>query len=160
MRPVLGLRKCGYVLCATWEHDSAFQNDGSLLQPPPTYFSWGGGRDPLPSSGPKQPKQLAGPLGSPEGLSFLPPFCSSRITVLPSGVLQIYSVEPKDAGSYRCVATTVVGRRRSGEAKLTVAPGIQKMLLLFEHCCQQTLSPGVTGGNGSSPKCLPPQFHF
>lgn len=59
--------------------------------------------------------------------------------MLPSGVLQIYSVEPKDAGSYRCVATTVVGRRRSGEAKLTVAPGIQKILWLFEHCCQQTM---------------------
>ncbi|XP_070618308.1 protogenin isoform X2 [Erythrolamprus reginae] len=47
---------------------------------------------------------------------------AERITVLPSGVLQIYGVEPKDAGSYRCVATTVVGRRRSGEAELTVAP--------------------------------------
>ncbi|XP_034265178.1 protogenin isoform X1 [Pantherophis guttatus] len=53
---------------------------------------------------------------------------TDRITVLPSGVLQIYSVEPKDAGSYRCVATTVVGRRRSGEAKLTVAPATNTKL--------------------------------
>uniref|UniRef100_A0A8C6Y504 Protogenin n=1 Tax=Naja naja TaxID=35670 RepID=A0A8C6Y504_NAJNA len=53
---------------------------------------------------------------------------TERITVLPSGVLQIYNVEPKDAGSYRCVATTVVGRRRSGEAKLTVAPATNMKL--------------------------------
>ncbi|XP_026565382.1 protogenin [Pseudonaja textilis] len=53
---------------------------------------------------------------------------TERITVLPSGVLQIYSVEPKDAGSYRCIATTVVGRRRSGEAKLTVAPATNMKL--------------------------------
>ncbi|KAL7980288.1 hypothetical protein Chor_014617 [Crotalus horridus] len=51
-----------------------------------------------------------------------------RITVLPSGVLQIYSVEQKDAGSYRCVATTVVGRRRSGEATLTVVPATNTKL--------------------------------
>ncbi|XP_032088688.1 LOW QUALITY PROTEIN: protogenin [Thamnophis elegans] len=53
---------------------------------------------------------------------------TDRITALPSGVLQIYSVEPKDAGSYSCVATTVVGRRRSGEAKLTVAPATNTKL--------------------------------
>ncbi|KAM3828374.1 LOW QUALITY PROTEIN: protogenin [Vipera latastei] len=53
---------------------------------------------------------------------------TDRITVLPSGVLQIYSVEQKDAGSYRCVATTVVGRRRSGEATLTVVPATNMKL--------------------------------
>lgn len=103
----------------------------------------GGPRVPFQSS----PAGLQGPwqggearsLGSTDGLSFLLPFSPSRITVLPSGVLQIYSVEQKDAGSYRCVATTVVGRRRSGEATLTVVPGIQKILVLFEHCCQQTV---------------------
>ncbi|XP_063170395.1 protogenin [Candoia aspera] len=47
---------------------------------------------------------------------------ADRITVLPSGVLQIYSVRSRDAGSYRCVATTVAGRRKSGEATLTVVP--------------------------------------
>ncbi|KAM6425886.1 protogenin isoform 2-T2 [Liasis olivaceus] len=47
---------------------------------------------------------------------------TDRITTLPSGVLQIYSVQQKDAGSYRCVATTVAGRRKSGEATLTVVP--------------------------------------
>ncbi|XP_042331554.1 protogenin [Sceloporus undulatus] len=45
-----------------------------------------------------------------------------RITALPSGVLQIYSVQQKDAGSYRCVATTVANRRKSAEATLTVLP--------------------------------------
>ncbi|KAL0167502.1 hypothetical protein M9458_035724, partial [Cirrhinus mrigala] len=44
----------------------------------------------------------------------------SRITVLPSGVLQIQGVEQADAGSYRCVATNIASRRRSSEAVLTV----------------------------------------
>ena len=46
-----------------------------------------------------------------------------RITVLPSGVLQIQGVDRKDAGSYRCVAANIANRRRSVEATLTVTPG-------------------------------------
>lgn len=49
-------------------------------------------------------------------------FCD-RITALPTGVLQIYGVEQKDAGNYRCVATTIANRRKSTEAVLSVIPG-------------------------------------
>nr|XP_056721989.1 protogenin [Euleptes europaea] len=48
------------------------------------------------------------------------PTATDRITALPSGVLQIYNVQPKDAGNYRCVATTPANRRKSAEASLTV----------------------------------------
>jgi len=48
-----------------------------------------------------------------------------RITALPTGVLQIYGVEQKDAGNYRCVATTITSRRKSAEATLNVIPGTQ-----------------------------------
>uniref|UniRef100_A0A8C1I809 Protogenin n=1 Tax=Cyprinus carpio TaxID=7962 RepID=A0A8C1I809_CYPCA len=48
------------------------------------------------------------------------PQATERITVLPSGVLQIQGVERADAGSYRCVATNIASRRRSSEAVLTV----------------------------------------
>ncbi|XP_016303533.1 protogenin B-like [Sinocyclocheilus anshuiensis] len=48
------------------------------------------------------------------------PLATERITVLPSGVLQIQGVEQADAGSYRCVATNIASRRRSSEAELTV----------------------------------------
>ncbi|XP_015264644.1 PREDICTED: protogenin [Gekko japonicus] len=47
---------------------------------------------------------------------------TDRITALPSGVLQIYNVQQKDAGNYRCVASTVTHRRKSTEAALTVLP--------------------------------------
>ncbi|TTD92245.1 Protogenin A [Bagarius yarrelli] len=50
------------------------------------------------------------------------PLATDRITVLPGGVLQIQSVDQKDAGNYRCVATNIASRRRSMEATLTVAP--------------------------------------
>ncbi|KAH0619765.1 hypothetical protein JD844_014022 [Phrynosoma platyrhinos] len=50
------------------------------------------------------------------------PIAMDRITALPSGVLQIYGVQQKDAGSYRCVAATVANRRKSTEATLTVLP--------------------------------------
>ncbi len=50
----------------------------------------------------------------------------SRITVLPSGVLQIQGVEQTDAGSYRCVATNIASRRRSSEAELTMTAGYIK----------------------------------
>ncbi|KAB0375240.1 hypothetical protein FD755_013732, partial [Muntiacus reevesi] len=46
-----------------------------------------------------------------------------RITALPTGVLQIYDVDQRDAGNYRCVAATVAHRRKSMEASLTVIPG-------------------------------------
>ncbi|XP_060115984.1 protogenin [Heteronotia binoei] len=52
------------------------------------------------------------------------PAATDRMTALPSGVLQIYSVQQKDAGSYRCVATTVGNRRKSAEATLTVLPAL------------------------------------
>ncbi|XP_039540111.1 protogenin A [Pimephales promelas] len=48
------------------------------------------------------------------------PLATERITVLPSGVLQIQGVEQTDAGSYRCVATNIASRRRSADATLTV----------------------------------------
>ncbi|XP_029951024.1 protogenin A [Salarias fasciatus] len=50
------------------------------------------------------------------------PLTTERITVLPSGVLQIYGVQRSDAGSYRCIATNIASRRRSTEATLTVTP--------------------------------------
>ncbi|XP_029001063.1 protogenin A [Betta splendens] len=49
------------------------------------------------------------------------PLTTERITVLPSGVLQIHGVQRADAGSYRCIATNIASRRRSTEAALTVA---------------------------------------
>uniref|UniRef100_A0ACB8E5L3 Uncharacterized protein n=1 Tax=Sphaerodactylus townsendi TaxID=933632 RepID=A0ACB8E5L3_9SAUR len=48
------------------------------------------------------------------------PAATDRITALPSGVLQIYNVQQKDAGNYRCVATSVANRRKSAEAGLSV----------------------------------------
>ncbi|XP_074090717.1 protogenin [Macrotis lagotis] len=50
------------------------------------------------------------------------PLIMDRITALPSGVLQIYGVAQKDAGNYRCVATTIANRRKSLEATVTVLP--------------------------------------
>uniref|UniRef100_W5LPE9 Protogenin n=1 Tax=Astyanax mexicanus TaxID=7994 RepID=W5LPE9_ASTMX len=50
------------------------------------------------------------------------PLATDRITVLPSGVLQIQGVHLKDAGNYRCVAANIASRRRSVEAVLTVTP--------------------------------------
>lgn len=55
---------------------------------------------------------------------------SSRITVLPSGVLQIHGVQQVDAGNYRCIATNIASRRRSMEATLTVTQGISPISLL------------------------------
>lgn len=53
-----------------------------------------------------------------------------RITVLPSGVLQIHGVQRADAGNYRCIATNIASRRRSTEATLTVTPGVTPSLLV------------------------------
>ncbi|KAK1785401.1 hypothetical protein P4O66_018784, partial [Electrophorus voltai] len=50
------------------------------------------------------------------------PLATDRITVLPTGVLQIQGVEQRDAGNYRCVAANIANRRRSAEAALTVMP--------------------------------------
>ncbi|CAF99573.1 unnamed protein product, partial [Tetraodon nigroviridis] len=50
------------------------------------------------------------------------PLITERMTVLPSGVLQIYGVQRTDAGSYRCTATNIGSRRRSAEGFLTVTP--------------------------------------
>ncbi|XP_054858287.1 protogenin [Eublepharis macularius] len=50
------------------------------------------------------------------------PMATDRITALPSGVLQIYNVQQKDAGNYRCVAASLASRRKSAEATLTVVP--------------------------------------
>ncbi|XP_023984532.1 protogenin isoform X2 [Physeter macrocephalus] len=50
------------------------------------------------------------------------PVTMDRVTALPTGVLQIYDVDQKDAGNYRCVAATVAHRRKSMEALLTVIP--------------------------------------
>lgn len=50
-------------------------------------------------------------------------------------MLQIYGVEQKDAGSYRCVATTAANRRKSTEAVLSVIPGIYHVRFFFQwHC--------------------------
>uniref|UniRef100_A0A665TSM7 Protogenin n=1 Tax=Echeneis naucrates TaxID=173247 RepID=A0A665TSM7_ECHNA len=51
------------------------------------------------------------------------PLATERITVLPSGILQIHGVQRADAGNYRCIATNNASRRRSTEATLTVTPG-------------------------------------
>ncbi|XP_047435816.1 protogenin A [Mugil cephalus] len=50
------------------------------------------------------------------------PLATERITVLPSGVLQIHGVQRADAGNYRCITTNIASRRRSTEATLTVTP--------------------------------------
>ncbi|KAA8595606.1 hypothetical protein FQN60_010897 [Etheostoma spectabile] len=50
------------------------------------------------------------------------PLATERITVLPSGVLQIHGVQRADAGNYRCIVTNIASRRRSTEATLTVTP--------------------------------------
>ncbi|CAK6954868.1 protogenin A [Scomber scombrus] len=50
------------------------------------------------------------------------PLTTERITVLPSGVLQIHGVQRADAGNYRCITTNIASRRRSTEASLTVTP--------------------------------------
>uniref|UniRef100_A0A8D0AR44 Protogenin n=1 Tax=Sander lucioperca TaxID=283035 RepID=A0A8D0AR44_SANLU len=52
------------------------------------------------------------------------PLATERITVLPSGVLQIHGVQRADAGNYRCIVTNIASRRRSTEATLTVTPGV------------------------------------
>uniref|UniRef100_A0A8C5I4G0 Protogenin n=1 Tax=Gouania willdenowi TaxID=441366 RepID=A0A8C5I4G0_GOUWI len=58
------------------------------------------------------------------------PLTTERITVLPSGVLQIYGVSRADAGNYRCIATNIASRRRSSEATLTVTPGVSSITFL------------------------------
>ncbi|KAM9313261.1 protogenin [Gastrophryne carolinensis] len=50
------------------------------------------------------------------------PLDMDRITMLSKGVLQIYGITKKDAGTYRCVATSKSNRRKSAEATLTVLP--------------------------------------
>ncbi|XP_056134770.1 protogenin A-like [Lampris incognitus] len=50
------------------------------------------------------------------------PLVTDRITVLPSGVLQIHGVQRTDSGNYRCMAANIGNRRRSTEATLTVTP--------------------------------------
>uniref|UniRef100_A0A3P9KFN3 Protogenin n=1 Tax=Oryzias latipes TaxID=8090 RepID=A0A3P9KFN3_ORYLA len=57
------------------------------------------------------------------------PLSTERITVLPSGVLQIHGVQRADAGHYRCIATNIASRRRSAEATLTVTPCVSFHLL-------------------------------
>nr|Q2VWP9.1 RecName: Full=Protogenin; AltName: Full=Protein Shen-Dan; Flags: Precursor [Rattus norvegicus]AAU05739.1 shen-dan [Rattus norvegicus] len=52
----------------------------------------------------------------------LPMTMDSRVTALPSGVLQIYDAGPEDAGKYRCVAATHAHKRKSMEASLTIVP--------------------------------------
>eukprot|EP00066_Takifugu_rubripes_P005782 XP_003970092.1 PREDICTED: protogenin [Takifugu rubripes] len=61
------------------------------------------------------------------------PLGTERMTVLPSGVLQIYGVEKRDAGSYRCTATNIGSRRRSSEATLTVTPAPSPQLPQRPH---------------------------
>uniref|UniRef100_A0A672Y830 Protogenin n=1 Tax=Sphaeramia orbicularis TaxID=375764 RepID=A0A672Y830_9TELE len=56
------------------------------------------------------------------------PLATERITVLPSGILQIHGVQRTDAGNYRCVATNIASRRRSMEATLTVTPAPSPLL--------------------------------
>uniref|UniRef100_A0A3P8T1I2 Protogenin n=1 Tax=Amphiprion percula TaxID=161767 RepID=A0A3P8T1I2_AMPPE len=56
------------------------------------------------------------------------PLTTERITVLPSGVLQIYGVQRADTGNYRCIATNIASRRRSTEATLTVTPALSPQL--------------------------------
>nr|XP_057931096.1 protogenin B-like [Doryrhamphus excisus] len=52
------------------------------------------------------------------------PLQTDRITVLPNGVLQIHSVQLKDAGQYRCVATNIGSRLKSREATLRVVQSV------------------------------------
>lgn len=59
-----------------------------------------------------------------------------RITVLPSGVLQIHGVQQADAGNYRCIATNIASRRRSTEATLTVTPGLSANILFAYVLCK------------------------
>ncbi|KAG8440450.1 hypothetical protein GDO86_006268 [Hymenochirus boettgeri] len=54
------------------------------------------------------------------------PLAMDRITVLPKGVLQIYGVNKRDAGNYRCVAISGSNRRKSAEATLTVVPAKER----------------------------------
>ncbi|XP_029431364.1 protogenin isoform X2 [Rhinatrema bivittatum] len=53
------------------------------------------------------------------------PLAVDRVTVLSKGVLQIYGVDQKDAGNYRCVASSIANRRKSVEAALTVIPAAE-----------------------------------
>ncbi|KAM4630461.1 protogenin A [Polymixia lowei] len=61
------------------------------------------------------------------------PLATERITVLPSGVLQIHGVQQEDAGNYRCTATNIANRRRSSEATLTVTPAPRPQLPQRPH---------------------------
>uniref|UniRef100_A0A3B3UC02 Protogenin n=1 Tax=Poecilia latipinna TaxID=48699 RepID=A0A3B3UC02_9TELE len=56
------------------------------------------------------------------------PLSTDRITVLPSGILQIQGVQRGDAGHYRCIAANIASRRRSIEATLTVTPGMPRII--------------------------------
>ena len=47
-----------------------------------------------------------------------------RISLLPSGVLQIVNVSQKDAGDYRCIAQNIADKRRSQPAALVVEPRV------------------------------------
>lgn len=62
-------------------------------------------------------------------------------------MLQIYGVEQKDAGNYRCVATTAANRRKSTEAVLSVIPGIYHVRVFQWH---HILSYSIA----KTPRCL------
>ncbi|XP_048828742.1 protogenin A-like [Brienomyrus brachyistius] len=63
----------------------------------------------------------------------LMPLLTDRITVLPSGVLQIHGVEAGDSGKYRCMATNIASRHWSTEAMLTVKPALPSRLVVGPH---------------------------
>lgn len=64
---------------------------------------------------------MAGWHAGCQGTAWSPDLCILRVTLLPSGILLITSVNQADMGTYRCMARNVANTCHSQDARLTLS---------------------------------------